>query len=285
MAGDFRNNERPSVPGGTFPDCSMDYYADQLMLLQPVVANNWWVSGGVGTPHLYPVTLEKWLEFNNGQLVKLTETGTIYMRRPNGKITATTSSVMFDYNYKVASDCNDNLFGLHFGIPTACNGVPGIRFVNSSTVGWGDFQWVQVVTSFLVQYQANDSTGLWLTKRGGPLLDPSPVGYAYNSNPQETEDSPGANVDPPFCLSKALSDTRNFEMYLEFRPPNGHWVPLRKVSWNYSGHAVADPPICWVTATWALSSPPTWSENPLDVDAQQYPVWTNQIPNIQWQWE
>jgi hypothetical protein len=101
--------------------------------------------------------------------------------------------------------------------------------------------------------------------------------YPYAAGNQ-TEDSPNANIDAPYCLSKMLSDSRSFDMWLEFQPPGGHWVPLRKVAWGYSGEALLAGTNC-TPADWRGTNF-TNVVNPTDLDTEQYAWWTNVVSNF-----
>jgi hypothetical protein len=208
------------------------------------------------------------------------------MWRPRAQVTTTTTTVTFDENLRSAQQGCVPKFGIHFGNPTVCGGLPGITFNNITTVPSGFIgteQWVQVITSFAIRYQTNNASGAWLVLRGANLLDGP---YPYSTDPNSTQDSPGANIDEPPCQSKALSISCHFEMFLEFKPssPTGaQWVPLSKVVWGYGGQASLTGPNC-TPDDWTPSGL-THSQAPPGSKTEQYPWWTNEVRALHYEWE
>ena len=282
----------PKTPGAlndsnqVSADASVNYTTNKAKLTNETTSA-WWVSGGLNPPATYTARLTETLTLSNGSTVVVSGKGMFAMYRPQARITATTGVVALDTNQTIAQGCS-NIFGLHYGIPSNCGGTPGIVFSNSYTWPYqfsGTYQWVQVISDYVLRYQSNDGSSSWIKKQATNVLDTT---YPYDPHPVRTEDSPGANIDPPFCLSKRMTALVNFAMWLEFRPTNGptgpingQWVPLRQIVWSYGGEALLFATNC---------SPNSWAGinftnnvNPADFDTQQYPKWWNNVTNIQYQ--
>jgi hypothetical protein len=79
-----------------------------------------------------------------------------------------------------------------------------------------------------------------------------------------------------------MSDTNaavqdSFQMWLMFMPTNGVnniWVPLRKVSWGWSGTAMRN------GASWVGSGS---GASPIESDSTDLPTWTRKTSDNQWQ--
>ena len=263
------------------PNSSDIYYVNATRLRDAVCAGNWWVSGGLGYPQPYSVRLHKQLTFSNGQRLFVERSGTFNMLRPSARVTAVTGTATLDFNYKKAQTCS-GLFGLHFGVPSNCGDAAGITFSRTVTVPApfsGDFQWVQVIRSFTRRYQANDGSDLRFIWSDGNGLDGS-YPYPPYPTPDKTEDSPGISVDDGLLscwFSKYVTDADNFDTWLEFKPTGGHWVPLRKVRWSWSGEATLTGANC-NQSDWTTSF--QWTENPNDAETEEYPAWIKIITNI-----
>jgi hypothetical protein len=279
LAGNYKNAWTNAVPSGQMIESSDVYFADPNALTNEVVPNNWWVSGGLDYPASYAVKLDKGLPFNNGQHVLLSEEGSINMWRPKAKITAATGTVSLDTDFMSAQNCV-GIFGLHYGVPSNCGGTPGIAFSNSITVpiGFsGSIQWVQVINSFSLRYQANDGSEIWYRWSDTNGLDGA---YPYSSN-VATEDSPGVSIDQGGAncwVAKNLTSTADFDMWLEFQPPGGHWVPLRKVNWSWGGGATLVGTDC-LPSDWTGENF-TNTPNPSDFETEEYARWTKLITNV-----
>ncbi len=284
--GNYFNNHSNAVPTLEFPTCSTNPYVDPSMLAQNTITN-WWVSGGpdASTPAPYTASVKCDLILSNNSIGKpCTTEGRFSMKKPQANIIATTSVISLDTNQLTVKDgVLTNDLGLHYGVPRPF-GTPGITFSNVYIMPIsvsGTFQWVQVIESFALRYQTNDSSGGWFTLSASNVLDTS---YPYLNNvgaANRTEDSPGANINKPYCKSKYVTDSRTFRMYLEFQPSeptNSQWVPLRSVLWHYSGEAVLVVTNCattsWVGTNFSANS------NPTDSPADGYPLWTNNILNF-----
>jgi hypothetical protein len=270
FSGNFKNDATNAISGGSMPTSSDAYFANLTRMTNAVLTNNWWVSGGFSVPDSYPVSLDKGLMFNNGQHLNIVEIGSINMYRPQGKITATTGSVVLDTNMMVGHLNCAQFFGLHFGNPSGCGGTPGIAFTSATNIpsGFsGSVRWVQVINSFVVRYQTNDGTDAWFRWAGTNGLDNThPYSSAVNKG--------GANC----WVAKKLTEVADFDMWLEFLPTGGgHWVPLRKVHWSWGGEATLFGVNC-VNEDWSGGNF-TSTPNPIDAEAQEYPRWTNRILN------
>jgi hypothetical protein len=282
--GNYFNSQSNAVQGETFPQCSTVPYVDSNLLTLNQTTN-WWVSGGLNPPSNYTAFLSCMLMFTNGNSQEYQTQGQFSMVRPQANIIATTGLLSFDTNF-FSFDQNGvptNVLGLHYGIVTPV-GTPGITFSNVYTMPSGvsgTFQWVQVIDYAVLRYQTNIANGGWFTLSVSNVSDFT-VPYPNVLATDRTEDSPGASIgndiNGPFCNSKHLMDSRAFEMYLEFQPPNGNWVPLRKVLWNYSGEAVLVDTNCAVTS-WVGTNFSN-NANPTDISADTYPRWTNSIRNL-----
>jgi hypothetical protein len=260
LGGNYKNDETNVVVGGQMPNSS-DFYFPNTNFVTEEWFTSWWVSGGFPFPKAYPAKLEIGLTFNNGQYVHMTENGAFNMYRPTSAVSTATGTVALDGNF--------NYFGLHDGKPIGLNGIPGITLTNLSTIpsGYsGTFQWVQVINSFLFRYQKNDGSEGWKRAEGGGGLD---GGYPYSGNPSWTEDSPGISIDGPPYVAKYMSAFADFNIWLEFKPSGGHWVPLRVVNWRWSGEGSLS------GSTWTLID----SSNPVisNEDTEDYATWTHII--------
>lgn len=273
--GNYFNNQSNATP-----QSSTNPYIDPSLLTLGQTTN-WWASGGFSPPAVYTASVTYTLMFTNGSDPHSNQTlGLFTMIKPQANIIATTGVLSFDTNY-FSPDQNGvptNVLGLHYGIITR---TPGITFSNAYSMPAGvsgTFQWVQVIDSVILRYQTNDASGGWFTLAASNVSDIQ-VPYPYTAV-NRTEDSPGASIgntiNGPFCDNKHLTDSRAFEMYLEFQPTtNGNWVPLRKVLWNYSGEAVLINTNCAITS-WVGTNLSN-NTNPADVSADTYPRWTNNI--------
>jgi hypothetical protein len=112
----------------------------------------------------------------------------------------------------------------------------------------------------LIRKQTN--TGSWYRYDHGQLLD-----VIQSVNP--FQDSPSAQAVTDIV---SLSIADSFENYLEYNPGGGQWVPLSKVTWNWSGAG------SFSGTNWSLTS----SSNPTPSvsDTQDYPRWTNKWSNV-----
>jgi hypothetical protein len=190
------------------------------------------------------------------------------MWKPNAQVTVNGGTVAVDTNYVPPGfPCSSPVFGLHCGIRPPC-GVAGIWMSNYTHVPIpfsGEAQWVQVITHTTIRFQ--DATNQWWRYEHASCLD---NGMPSGSNP--FDDSPGVGIDPATYGTQAISKSDSFETTLEFKPTSvsGTWVPLKLVSWGWSGAASAP--------SWSLSSPS--NPNPTAGDATTYPFWTNLIANF-----
>lgn len=173
------------------------------------------------------------------------------------QVTATTSSV------GIISTAGD--LSLKFGTSSS----PGISFSQSTTIpsGFsGNTTWVQLADS-LRRRQLN--AGSWERWAGAGLDNTFP----YNPS-TSTNDSPSTPLTNDL-LQKTVNDS--YEMWLMFKPSGtgSIWVPLRKVSWNWSGAASRS------GTTWTLNSSSN-SVNPADPDSTSHPMWTRNVKDNAW---
>lgn len=117
-------------------------------------------------------------------------------------------------------------------------------------------------------YATADITG---TRTWANALDGS-LPYSANTG---TEDSPGVAIESD---TTSLSRSDSFDMWLEFKPGDAqaqsHWVPLRRVHWEWGGTAVKS------NGNWLLQSQHN-TANPSDVEEQEYPRWNNKVSDDQ----
>jgi hypothetical protein len=252
------SNIQWSVPGtrvANFSASTSSGTVTQVNNLQASSLTFYWIDGGDNRQ----VTLG--CRIGTTQFDK---SATFNVKRPTGSITTSTGSVALD-------SASGGSFSLHFGV-LSTSGTPGITFTRSISVpsGFsGDTQWVQVADQVVRTKTPNGGNSLVLS--GSGLLDSN---YPYTSAITSTEDSPRSGVDP--CDYEGVSANDSFTMYLMFKPSgaNSLWVPLRQVSWNWSGSAGR-----FTTCGWILSSA-SHSTNPTDQDSTDYPTWTGNVSGL-----
>lgn len=131
----------------------------------------------------------------------------------------------------------------------------------------------------------NRTNGAWISIRATSVLDNN---YPYVLDVPTAEDSPGYNINSPYCASRILQVTNSFTMWLLFMPTNGpagsivgQWTPLRLVNWNMTGQGFLAETNCqmsdWRGTNFMNNS------NPLDSGTLQYPSRTNNIRNFHFQ--
>ena len=186
--------------------------------------------------------------------------------RPTAKVTTQTTSVGID----------TFLTPPRLGFYDVNTYTDGITFSNTMTIpsGFsGTNEWVQIV---LNPYRARqDTNSVWwvLTENGAaPYLDTS---YPYtNVTANIAVDSP---ITPLLNGYREVTVTNSFKMWLMFKPTGGQWIPLRTVTWNWSGTALLS------GTNWVLASG-SWSTNPLDADAGTiFPQWNGNVLNATYQ--
>ena len=240
---------RASAPGERIKDYSASSTFAAVTNLSPSDLRQssiafYWVNGGDGREVSYTVTV-------NGQIYSAKTTFNV--KRPTAALTTTTGSVTI-------SDAWGEL-AMSFGV----RATPGITFSCSVTGFPGSGAWYQVVNYTVRRYQENG--GDWYTLSGSDVCDPL---FPYPGG-ETTTDSPLASLSEDIqerCVCDELS------MYLMYKPTGtAIWVPLRKVDWDWSGHATRS------GDTWTLQSsshatnpasanctiPPTWSGNALSL--------------------
>ena len=255
------SNIQWSVPGtrvANFSASSSSGTVTQLNNLQASSLTFYWVDGGDNRE----VTLGCRIgttQFNKNAIFNV--------KRPTGSITTSTGSVALD-------NASGGSFSLHFGV-ISTSGTPGITFTRSISVpsGFsGDTQWVQIVDSTTRTKTPNGANTL--TLQGSGVLD---TNYPYTSAITSAEDSPRSAVDP--CTFSFISVSDSYTMHLMFKPSgaNSLWVPLRQVSWNWSGSGGR-----FTTCGWILSTS-NHSTNPTDQDSTDYPTWTGNVTGLTFQ--
>jgi hypothetical protein len=215
----------------------------------------YWVDGGSGREVTYTVTV-------NGQIYS--GKTTFNVKRPTATLTTTTGSVTISGAHGVLA--------MSFGVPPPGN--PGITFSASVTepsgFSGGSGAWFQVVDSTYRRYQENG--GDWYMLSGSKVCDslfPYPGGYTTNDSPLV-----GLSVD---IQQRCVCD--EYAMHLMYKPTGtAIWVPLRKVEWYWSGHAVRN------GANWNLESS-SHSTNPGSVDWTTPPTWSGNVTSLTYQKE
>jgi hypothetical protein len=155
---------------------------------------------------------------------------------------------------------------LHYGIPVA---APGLDMAaNNITIPlglMGQWQWVQTVAADRTSGTLHDS---------GFGLDhfyPAATGLNFEDSPAQQLTSGGTDVTYSPTIGNDAYDT-----YLMFMPnlPNAHWVPMKKVHWNWFGTATES-----FFGSWSLESSGTGTvtvSNQVD-----FPTWSmNHITNF-----
>jgi hypothetical protein len=259
FGGNFYNDGTNTVPGISWPTCSIDYFVNSNMLTnEPTIA--WWVSGGLESPAPYSVTLEKGLTFANGRHFLLPKEGAIHMWRPKRKISPLTTSVV------VYQDILD------FGDPV--HGNEGITFYNTINIPTGfsgTKKWVQVGSSRVRTLEDVNSVVHRETQNGAAPYGDTPIPYEVTG--AIPDDSPHTlTLTSAYVRAEA---SNSFEMWMMFEPPGGVWVPLRAVSWSWSGSAINGP------GGWALESGSN-TVDPPDFETENYPIWKSNIRDHQW---
>jgi hypothetical protein len=265
--GNYRNDESNSVPGETYPTCSIDYFVNPDKLANPATTA-WWVAGNNSQQLVSKLkaSFAEGLTFANGQYVIATGTGLFDMIRPQATISTGTTSV--GVNYKAG------YLSLIFASPFAW----GIKFYNTITPSelLGSTQWIQVVNQSDRELMDIHSTNHVWTRNGSAPYGDDPIPYG----PQAFEN--GVPVDGPGLQLLDSRYTRavasgSYTMWMMFQPPgSGHLVPLNSVSWSWSGSATNG------VDGWGLEKG-TNTLNPKGADTQTYPQWKSLSTDAQWQ--
>jgi hypothetical protein len=197
---------------------------------------------------------------------------TFNVKRPTASITTNTGTPdVFVPSYGGLA----GQLALEYG--DASPGTPGVKFTESVTFPQGfsgDIEWVQVVDG--TTRTRTTSANVVEQKQGSGVLD---TFYFYPFNTSNgTEDSPGASLTTAY---KAYSINETFSMYLMFVPTGTTgtpiYVPLRKVSWSWSGEAFR----LGSFNNWTLSSRSN-TANPADADVTDFPQWTANVTSLQY---
>jgi hypothetical protein len=134
-------------------------------------------------------------------------------------------------------------------------------------------EWVQLITANPESIIENGVTHTH--EITGVVLD-SDYPYGFTTYPL-TADAPAITLSD--SNETAASDAQVAKIWLMFRPWGGRPVPLRTVTWSFSGAATNS------GSAWILTNT-NWTVNPADADAATvFPVWTNNVANTNaFQW-
>lgn len=150
----------------------------------------------------------------------------------------------------------------------------GITFSNTLTVPAsfsGASVWSQVCASAPV-FTLTDTSGVTHTtvqNGSSPFGDlPSPYGIFNGVNPF---DSPDISVDSSFV---GVSASGSYEMFMMFQPSGGCPVPLRAVTWSWSGAFTKS------SGVWSGTS--TNSIDPPDYPTTSFPTWNSSVKDYHW---
>ena len=172
---------------------------------------------------------------------------------------------------------------LEFG--TAQAGNVGMNFVATATPpsgNTGSFSWVQLVGTNSWQFRTNPTSG---THTFGTGLDNT---YPYAGSINNTNDSPGVQLDGGTSAEGEAAETFNATMYVMWTPTASTActgtactipVPLGSAAWSFSGDVTKtlNPAQGTTTKTWIKSC---GAAGTVTVTASSsYPVWTNTIHN------
>jgi hypothetical protein len=147
---------------------------------------------------------------------------------------------------------------------------PGTNYNYGNTTSPG-FEWLQIVTNLQNNYYFAVGGPPIITEFANEsVLDgPDPYGYDRNYVWPINSDSPTAPVITG--VYSGVSYSMGATMWLFFKPLNGQWVPIRTVTWGFSGSATN------LGSGWFLTSS-SWSTNPPDLNAgSSYPAWINNL--------
>lgn len=244
-AGTSTTNNQWTIPGTRIANYVVQY-TDQLSPTTATVTSLtnltatsvdfYWVDGADGRTVTFSFKVSG-KSFNAG--------ATFNVKRPTTQITSTTGAVSINTAF-------GNL-EMSFGTPTA----RGIVFSGEVSIPQGfsgDTQWVQVVT---ISKTRTLTDGTVQTASGSGL----DTYYPYPGN----DDSPGVDLTSSYT-QRTVND--GYQTYLMFKPSiaNSIWVPLRVLSWSWSGTATLS------GGTWNLSNA-NHSQNPVGADAIIHPKW------------
>lgn len=202
-----------------------------------------------------------WVDGADGRQVTLsltvfgmpvTNTATFNVKRPTASITTSTGSVV------VGTGWGDT--EMSFGADPSHHGIDFSRSITIPSGFSGSTQYVQIATPF---HRRQLNSGAWERFTGSGLDTTYPYG---DLSPGVTADSPAEHLNSAL-LQASADDT--FEMWLMFQPTGtgSIWVPLRKVTWSWSGTTSRS------GITWTLNSS-SHSTNPSDADSTTHPQWT-----------
>lgn len=267
-------------------NCSKIYFQDSQDLKNGDVTNMWWVSGGFNPPEQEHATVDLGLTFSNGQHVVVPAKGRFNMFKPDGKITARTTSV---------SVGNDPDLGwvLFFGDPNSTPGH-GIIFYNTFRLATnssgeafaGGRKWIQVdYDPKATRLESNGTNHKEVMNGPDPYGDYAPDGaIAWPDNkflkdaPDVPFDDPNLSLPPPNYNYSCGEASDRLTMWMMFQPVGGVMVPLRAVAWEWHGVATNG------SSAWGLQSKPTdHTVNPQDYPTEDYPIWKSSARDCHWE--
>jgi hypothetical protein len=265
-------NSQWTLPGGnsdrianyvvTFTDSQSPTSATvtNLATLNNSSVDFYWISGGNGRTVQYSAKV-------NGKSVHAQVTFNV--QRPTASImTSTGTPNVFVPSYGGLA----GVLALEYG--DASPGTPGITFTESVNMpqGFGgDIEWAQVINDTTRTRTTN--ANVQETQHGSGVLD-TRYFYPFTTN-NGTEDSPGVALTTNY---KAYSISDTFTMYLMFVPTGTAgrpiYVPLRKVSWSWTGNAFR----FGSSNDWTLNSS-SKTTNP-NADVTDCPQWTANVTSL-----
>lgn len=209
--------------------------------------NFYWVDGGDGRQVIYSGTA-------NGRA--FTRKATFNVKRPTAQITTSTGLV--------------NVDNLALKLRYGTFQTPGITFSSTLTMpagfSGGRRQWVQTASP-LRRRRLNN--GVWQRWTGAGLDTQYPywIGDATNDTPE----TPLENT----FLEVSVND--GFEMWLMYQPDltGAIWVPLRKLTWSWSGAASRGSGDIWTLNSSGKTVTPA-------VDTTTFPIWTRNAASNVW---
>lgn len=239
-----------TIPGKKIKDYSATTTSAQITQLtdndsKQKSISYYWIDGGEN----YEVKFH----INTG-IKNLSAKTTYHVKIPTTRLAVTNGNVAIS-----------SVFGhleMHYGNYNA----PGISFSRTATIpaGFsGDFQYWQRVDSTTRRRQKND--GSWMKLEATNALD-THLPYAATAT---ADDSPGVPLSGSY---KKATASDSFTMWLMFKPTGSDsiWVPLRSVSWGWSGTAVKND-----SGEWSLENQNTYTGN--CIVTTNHPTWNSNI--------
>ncbi|MBX3245341.1 MAG: hypothetical protein KF685_12895 [Acidobacteria bacterium] len=224
----------------------------------------YWIDGGSSLDATYTVTI-------NG--VPHSAIAKFNVMKPTSTLSSTTSNVSLG-TVLISQMPNESIFALHYGNAFE---TPGIRFDASVTPPSGvsgQVVWARVANTIRKRTPTGESQqtlqGIGLD---GVFPDLPDIG--------ENEDSPYQPAEPP-CSYTFISANDSFTTWILFKPSVANvttiYVPLKKVSWSWSGTATRGTEC----NSWTLTNA-SRTQNPTGVNTIDYPEWVANIEDFTWQ--